>query len=39
MWRDLTQVTALIGAVTAMLSTVVALVRAVRAPAETLDGD
>jgi hypothetical protein len=38
-WRDATAVTALIGAVTALLSTAAALVRAVRAPAATLDGD
>jgi hypothetical protein len=39
MWLEATTVTAIIGGLTAMLSAAAALVRAVRAPAETLDGD
>jgi hypothetical protein len=39
MWRDATTITAVIGGLTAMFSALAALVRAVRAPAATLDGD
>jgi hypothetical protein len=39
MWKDATTITAVIGGLTAMLSAATALVRAVRAPASTLDGD